>query len=108
MIDRQGDVPMIAMPAELEALIRKEGTLLMRNERGQYVVKEGELTGHAYTIATPDVEVIEWRGMQWVLAPATEWVIEHQQHAPITRPAGVWQVPVQEEYDIYGRTAVRD
>lgn len=90
---RQGDVLFIKVkeaPASEAAAIEREA--------GRIVVAKGEVTGHAHTITTPDVVMYEHQSIRWLVAPH-EFVLEHQEHSPLTIAPGIWRVAYQREYD---------
>jgi hypothetical protein len=89
---RQGDVLIVrisAAPTDAQPI--KPGP------RG-YVLAEGEVTGHAHTIAAgPNVRANTLAG-QLFLRVAGDVVVTHEEHTWITLPPGDYQVVRQVEY----------
>ncbi|HEX3049816.1 MAG TPA: hypothetical protein VHP83_04110 [Aggregatilineaceae bacterium] len=94
---RQGDVLIVPVD-EIP-----EGSLV--GEAGERIVlAAGEATGHAHTITSDQVTV--WHRIQHdnneaqiFLQVMTPVDVEHQEHAPITLPPGLYRVVRQREYD---------
>ena len=93
MFLQQGDVIIEkceSMPQDAKSVPAKE--------RG-YVLAEGEATGHAHVIdKVADIEFVEKDGMFYIKneKPVT---VKHEEHRPITIPAGTWKVRGIREYD---------
>ena len=96
-IYRQGDVlvvPVKAVPAGAETVAR---------ERGRAVLAHGEVTGHHHSIVDGSASLVtqgeadELR--MWLRVTGTSAVaLEHQEHATIMVPPGVYEVVRQREY----------
>ena len=91
-IKRHGDVLFV----KRESLPAGEQKPIAR-DNGRVVVAYGEVTGHAHATVAPDVQQVEIDTIRWLVAPA-EFVITHEEHAPITLDSGVWEVVYQAEY----------
>ena len=68
-------------------------------ENGLLVLAHGEVTGHMHAIAEMDAELfVEKDGTLYLRAPSG-CTVTHQEHAPITLPAGkAYRVVRQREY----------
>lgn len=88
MMIRQGDVLIQRIDSP-----RPTGKPLAR-ESGRVVLAHGEVTGHAHAIRSKSAKLFSG-GKLVASKPA---VIEHEEHDPITLPAGVYQVTRQREY----------
>lgn len=91
---RHGDVILT------EATIPGNATL---EAAGPAVLAEGEATGHAHVIDSPEIETwtvegedIEARFLRVLAQAGVE--LTHEEHATIVVPAGDWQVGRQREY----------
>ncbi len=72
-----------------------------------YVLFEGDVTGHAHAIEkVADVDFLEKDGVFYIVnkKPA---VVTHEEHKPITIPAGSWRVRGVQEYDHFAEEARR-
>ena len=88
---RQGDIWI-----EQCETIPHEATKVRATGR-DYVLAEGEATGHAHTIeATPDVELYELNGVLYCRVLG-ETVVRHQEHASVTLAPGAYRVRRQIE-----------
>lgn len=98
---QQGDViiePVADLPAEAKKVEAKP--------RG-YVLAEGEVTGHAHVIdRVADIEFVEKDGMFFIKnkKPVT---VRHEEHKPVTVPAGTWRVRGVREFDHFAEEARR-
>lgn len=64
-----------------------------------YVLAEGESTGHAHCIEEIEgCELYEKDGVMYISA-SKDAIVTHEEHLPITIPAGVWEVGIVQEYD---------
>ena len=90
---RQGDVILI----KVNKAPVDNGQVIDRIE-GRIIVAEGEATGHAHAIPTPEVDMLEKENIRWLVAPE-EFMLEHEEHDTITLDPGIWQVVYQREYD---------
>lgn len=72
-----------------------------------YVLAEGEVTGHAHVIdKVADIEFVEKDGMFYI-KNKKPCVVRHEEHKPITIPAGLWRVRGVKEYDHFENEARR-
>lgn len=69
----------------------------------------GEATGHHHSVLEDDVTLYEEDGVLYLKAEK-EVSVTHQEHKPITVPAGEWRVGIVQEYDPFEEEArnVRD
>lgn len=101
MLLQQGDVLVESVEG-----FPKEAKPVEPKERG-YVLAEGEVTGHAHVIdKVADIEFVEHGGMFYIKnkLPVT---VKHEEHNPITIPAGIWRVRGVREYDHFAEEARR-
>jgi len=100
---RQGDVYIFQVQSEDE--VNKP---LQENEN--IVLAEGEATGHKHVLVGDRVEskILAHYDGQWWIDVQGGAVVTHQEHAPITLPAGKYVVRIQREYDpvLYARKVV--
>lgn len=97
MLYQQGDILIKStdnIPEQAEPMARRE--------RG-FVLAEGEATGHAHVIRD-DVAVLEWENGMFVES-AKPFTVYHEEHNPITVPAGKWWIDRVREYDHFAREA---
>lgn len=95
---QQGDVT-------LERLDRlPEGASEVTPKARGIVLAEGEHTGHAHCIVKhKDVAwMYEKDGVLYVKALDTV-TIEHEEHKPVTVPAGVWKIGIVREFDHFAQ-----
>lgn len=88
---RQGDVLIIST-----ATPNDQGTKISR-ENGKIVLAHGEVTGHSHAIAEPEA-LFALFGNDRILISPVPVVIEHEEHAPISLPAGAFKIIIQREY----------
>lgn len=88
---RQGDVLLVPVEAAPKGLQPAEP----RN--GRYVLAEGEVTGHAHTIAVDDAALLVSE-VEMFLELSVPAQLTHQEHATIDLPAGPYRVVRQREY----------
>ena len=96
---QQGDV-IIERIEELPAGVKAT----QAKPRG-FVLAEGEHTGHAHVIdRLAGIEFVEKDGLFYIKndKPAT---VTHEEHKPITFPAGLWRVRGVKEYDHFAEEA---
>ena len=70
-------------------------------EKRELILAEGEVTGHRHVLIGDRVEskiLVHYDG-QWWIEGGGGAVVTHQEHAPITLPAGKYAVRIQREYD---------
>lgn len=100
-IIRQGDILMVRVGAVEDS-----------GKSRPVVVGHGEVTGHSHTLEaarTLNGDALAWdlfaRTGEWqgdgapLVAVDADTVIRHQEHGPLTVPAGVWRVIRQREYE---------
>ena len=92
MLFQQGDVLLKTVSEIPSAAVRDT------KKNGAYVLAEGEVTGHAHAIRDEVECFITPAGVRMVRAgaPFTVW---HEEHKPITVPAGIWEIGIVQEYD---------
>lgn len=94
---RQGDI--LLVPATKPARVKQAKPV-----HGRLVLAEGEITGHAHTIMEQDGVRLVTQGeadelRMWLLVTTSEPVeLEHDEHATLTVPPGVYEVTRQREY----------
>lgn len=95
---RQGDVLLVPVKAV-------PGTATKQRKTRRTVLAEGEATGHAHVIESPDVrlyEVIEEGDVaemrQRFLEVEAEVALDHDEHATITVQPGLYEIRRQREY----------
>jgi hypothetical protein len=88
---RQGDIMLV----EVSALPERATPVPAHN--GRVILAEGEATGHAHTLGADMATMFEAEGMQFVriIEPTP---LEHQEHAPILIPIGIYRITRQREY----------
>ena len=101
---RHGDLLLVATD--------KPGTgIETRPVNGRLVLLEGEATGHAHTVSPEHATLVtaeqagQLRAWLTLTAPAE---LEHQEHATILVPAGVYEVIRQVEFEPEGLRGVMD
>ena len=94
MLWRHGDVLIASIPQIPAGTQPRHGTVLVY----------GEATGHAHRIEDPGTAEILARGNELFLRVLSEARIVHEEHLPITLPAGTYRVWQQREYS---PTAIR-
>ncbi len=98
MLYQQGDV----LVESVDALPRHAS--LVAGRSGRFTLAKGEATGHAHTVAD-DVEVFAVGSAVFCRASAP-FTILHEEHKPITVPAGTYQVRRVREYDHFSDEAL--
>lgn len=87
---RQGDVLLVQVEETVEGkTIPREG--------GKIVLAHGEVTGHSHAVADRAVKFVQV-GTDRFLTSDKPFVVKHQEHAPISVPAGTFKVVRQREY----------
>ena len=94
---RQGDV--LLMPISAEA-VPSVAVAASRDRAGRFVLARGEATGHAHVIVGPDVRLLTLPDDvdEMFLEIMTRARLAHEEHGPITVPAGWYRVVRQREY----------
>lgn len=78
-------------------------------KRPHLVLAEGELTGHSHRIAEPgSAELLQHDDHIYLRVLAASATLIHQEHGPITLPAGNYRVWRQREYSPQAIRVVRD
>jgi hypothetical protein len=90
MIYRQGDVLLKRIK-----LIPRDAQSTANN--GSVVLARGEVTGHAHAITSLACALFLY-GNRRFLQVNEESILTHQEHGPITIPAGNFEVIIQREY----------
>lgn len=102
MLYQQGDVL-------IEAVEAIPPNALPRGSRnGRHILAQGEATGHAHAVAD-DIQLFG-SGDALYCRAAAPFTVRHEEHKPITVPAGVYQVRRVRMYDHFSdeAMAVRD
>ncbi len=96
MLARQGDIliiPVTSIPKNAKPVARENGALILAR---------GEQTGHNHAVLDRDVELVSTgtgdAADRWLRVGQGGAVIVHPEHAPITLPAGDFEVRRQVEY----------
>jgi hypothetical protein len=64
-----------------------------------FVLAEGEVTGHCHAVLEQDcAELYEKDGVLY-LSATKDVTVRHDEHKPITVPAGNWKVGIVKEFD---------
>lgn len=66
--------------------------------KGDVILAEGEVTGHAHRIATPGVRLWSAGEQRYITVPEGGAALTHEEHARIDLPAGTYEVIRQREY----------
>ena len=86
--------------------IPKDAKKVEAKPRG-FVLAEGEVTGHAHVIdRVADIEFVEKDGLFYIKNKKAV-TVRHEEHKPITIPAGTWRVRGVKEYDHFAEEARR-
>lgn len=95
---QQGDVELRRI-----ASIPEGAQLVAPGARG-HVLAEGEVTGHAHTIAASKAHAFALDGRMFVeVTDATE--LQHQEHAAAPLPVGAYEVGIVREFDPFAQAA---
>lgn len=70
----------------------------------------GEVTGHSHAVIDPVGVMMYDDGGTLYLSASKEVTVKHEEHTPVTIPAGEWRVGIVKEYDAFDEEArdVRD
>ncbi|MFI5937682.1 hypothetical protein [Actinoplanes sp. NPDC051494] len=71
-----------------------------RDRRGRMVLARGEATGHAHVVGGPGLTLVADRdnpALMWIDVPS-HGRVTHEEHGPISLPAGQYRVVRQREY----------
>jgi len=93
MLYQQGDV-LIESVAKLP-----DGVDPVFRPNGGFILAQGSSAGHAHVVED-DILVYEQDGLLYCQAE-TEFTVKHQEHAPITVPAGRYRIRRVREYDYF-------
>lgn len=102
---RQGDVLLVPV----NEIPKTANKIAHRHQR--LILAQGEATGHHHSIAcSPNVELLQIPSQNdlFLLVKEGDALLEHQEHATVTVPAGVYRVVIQREYDPSGELRVSD
>lgn len=86
---RQGDVLLIPREIPENAKLLKSGS--------RVILAEGEATGHTHSMLGALAVLLATDNARF-LRVQEDVPLEHQEHAPITVPAGDYQIVIQREY----------
>lgn len=104
MLIQQGDV-LIKTIDRIPA-----GANPVKRKNGRFVLAEGEVTGHAHTVEEKDtdlgVQLVELNGTLY-LKTFSDTIIKHEEHKPVTVPAGEYEIGIVQEYDHFKEEAKR-
>jgi hypothetical protein len=95
---RQGDILLLLVGRVLPPSARP-----IARESGVVVLAHGEATGHRHQIRSPHAALFAI-GEERLLRVEGEAELEHEEHASIRLPAGVYRIVQQREYAPYART----
>lgn len=98
----QGDVPIYPYAGEFI------GEKIKHN--GSLTLALGEATGHHHTIYVPkieDMDAVKTLDGGWLLTLRTDGVLKHQEHLPVTVPAGTYRIGHEREYDWFSLAVQR-
>ena len=93
---RHGDVWIESAPLP-KAARAKDGTVLAY----------GEVTGHAHRLLMDGLLYEAEDGTTYIRVPEQGVTLTHEEHGPVTIPAGDYLVRIQREYDPYEQAARR-
>jgi hypothetical protein len=82
----------------------------LQKHEGKYTLAYGEHTNHSHVITVPsvdDMDVIKSADGGMYLVLRKEGVVTHEEHAPITIPAGTYRVDREREVDHFTKTTRR-
>lgn len=68
------------------------------------VLAEGESTGHKHVVTIGDGDLYEDNGVLY-LHCETECTVTHEEHGPVTIPAGDYEIGIVREYDHFAEEA---
>lgn len=100
---RQGDVLVLntgALPL---------GATKLKREHGSVVLAHGEVTGHMHQLRGPQVAKFrDDHGHEHLKVDGRPEALVHEEHTPHTIPGGLYELPVQVEYEPQELRAVAD
>ena len=99
MLIVQGDV-FLTPCAVPKGAKKKEGCILA----------EGEMTGHMHAVVEEDCAQLYEKDGVLYLSASKNVTVKHDEHKPVSVPAGEWKVGIVQEYDEFEQAArnVRD
>lgn len=100
MLLQHGDV----LIKRLSGGIPQNATKRKLDNRG-VVLAEGEVTGHAHVIKDSTSAVLFESDFALYLRVLSETTVVHEEHKPITIPAGDYQIGIVREYDHFAEEA---
>jgi len=65
----------------------------------RFILAEGEVTGHAHAIDQEVADLFVEKDGKLYLKNSKPATIRHEEHKPITLPAGTWEISGVKEYD---------
>jgi hypothetical protein len=89
MMYQQGDVTF----EKVESVSGK-----IQKQKGKIIVAQGSSTGHAHAINDKNVSLSK-DGEIMFLSSGEEFTVTHEEHKPVTLPAGSYRVGIIREYD---------
>lgn len=78
------------------------------NPNENFILAEGEVTGHAHRISEGEVELYERDGTLYLRVLSETAALTHEEHHRIDIPKGDWVVRIQREYEPDGWRYVAD
>jgi hypothetical protein len=98
-----------------EKLIRQGDVILKRIDKipekasltNNFVLAEGEATGHKHLLSGKAVTVLETIDRKFINAGTTA-ILMHEEHKQVMIPKGLYEVKVQREYDPVQERKVMD
>ncbi|GLY07695.1 MULTISPECIES: hypothetical protein [Actinoplanes] len=93
---RQGDVLIVPVPEESVPACAP----VPRDRRGRMVLARGEATGHAHVVGGPGLRLladVDDPELMFIHVPS-HGRVSHEEHGPISLPAGHYRVTRQREY----------
>lgn len=97
MLYQQGDVLFQRLPPK--AITSSIKTRLAPHN-GQYILVEGEHTGHMHCVTEEGVSVHRYdEKRKLILQCVMPVAVTHPEHAPLRLPSGTWSVSKVKEYD---------
>lgn len=76
----------------------------VKQEGSRVILAEGEHTGHAHAISSPNAHLFEWNEKLYLEA-TTEVEIKHEEHKTVIIPPGIYEIDRVREYDHFEEVA---
>ena len=92
---RQGDVLIRRVARELPGDPKPRA---IPREKGRIVLAHGEATGHAHAIKAPKASLFEVAGKIYLSVDGDTVALEHEEHATVEIPEGLYEITRQREY----------